>query len=50
MRILKTESFNSFYPARSLAEFVNEKGIKQEDIVSITQYRTRFTIFYYSEA
>lgn len=48
MRILKMETFNSFSPAKTLVDFVNEHGIKQEDIVAITQYTTRFTIFYYS--
>ncbi|SDP48726.1 hypothetical protein SAMN05428975_1427 [Mucilaginibacter sp. OK268] len=46
MKILKSKSFREH---ESLAVFVNEQGIRKEDILIITMKEYGFFLFYYAE-
>lgn len=46
---MKQAKTNVLPTSRAIVRFINEEHIKQEDIITITQSDTSFTIFYYGE-
>jgi 3-mercaptopyruvate sulfurtransferase SseA len=46
MIILKSDYFSSH---ERLTRFINENGIKRDDILVITQDQSMFTIFFYAD-
>ena len=48
-RYMKQAKTNQLPTSRGIVKFINEAHIKQEDIITITQSDTCFTIFYYGE-
>jgi hypothetical protein len=51
MRVLKFETFGGWSIDKELVKFVNDKNIKQEDIIKIV-YKSHggvYTVFYFAE-